>query len=47
MIVKELIDELQKLPKNARVWILNEICEVDYSISVELDTDNEVMITSE
>ena len=41
---EKLIEELQKLPQDAQVWSQDEIG--GYNISVRLDADNEVMITS-
>lgn len=47
MRVKELIEELQKLPQDSRVWSQNEIGDLGYDILVELDVDHEVMVTSQ
>ena len=47
MRVKELVEELQKLPQDTHVWSLNEIGDVGYSILVQLDVDNEVRISAE
>ena len=47
MKVKELIEELQQLPQDSRVWSQDEIGDVGYSILVQLDVDNEVMIVAE
>lgn len=47
MRVKELIEELQKLPQDARIWSQDEVGDFGYSILVQLDVDNEVMITAE